>query len=122
MEKYVSVDGGGNWSDADVTGPDMIFRTNPQFKFVVNNTGNVNLTGINLNDTRLNMSGCNVDFPLAVGASYVCFATDPWTPVLLNNTANVTVNFGGLNYSDTDDAHYWAPSHDQPTNEDGGNG
>ena len=116
VKKYVSVDGGENWSDADdpLTYPDMIFRTNPQFKFVVNNTGNVNLSGIILTDTRLNMSDCNVPDSLGVGVSYECFATDPWTPVLYNNTVNVTVNFGGLNYSDEDDAHYWAPSHVSP--------
>jgi hypothetical protein len=115
VEKYVSVDNGGNWSDADSTYPYMIFGTDPQFKFVVNNTGNVNLTGIILTDTRLNMTGCgDVYDPLTPGASYVCYATDPWYVVLYNNTADVTGYFDEQPYTDTDDANYYAPSHDSP--------
>ena len=45
VEKYVSVDGGTTWEDADAApGPLMLSSgTNPQFKFVVTNTGNVAL-------------------------------------------------------------------------------
>ncbi|RZN36122.1 MAG: DUF11 domain-containing protein, partial [Methanosarcinales archaeon] len=112
VEKYVSVDGGESWVDADeLTGPFFICNTDPQFKFVVTNTGNVNLTGISLTDSDFDLSGCTVP-PLAVGASFECFVTDPWVVVQHTDTANATVNFGGQTYSDADDANYYyrAPS------------
>ncbi|KAF5412376.1 MAG: hypothetical protein C5S47_01455 [Candidatus Methanogasteraceae archaeon] len=111
VEKYVSVDGGESWEDADeLTGP-FICNAGPQFKFVVTNTGNVNLTGITLTDSDFDLSGCTVP-PLAVGESFDCFVTDTWVVVQHTNTANVTVDFGGQAYSDTDDANYYyrAPS------------
>ncbi len=113
VEKYVSLDNGTNWVDADdPTGPGMICYTyDPQFKFVVTNTGNVDLTGISLTDSEFDLSDCTVP-PLAVGASFECFVTDPWEKVQHTDTANATVNFGGQTYSDTDDANYYyrAPS------------
>jgi hypothetical protein len=107
VEKYVSIDGGTTWVDADdPTGPMFICNTDPQFKFVVTNTGNVDLTGISLTDSDFDLSGYTVP-PLAVGASFECFVTDPWTVVQHTDTANVAVDFGGQTYSDTDDANYY---------------
>ena len=107
VEKYVSVDNGTTWEDADdPTGPYMICYTyDPQFKFVVTNTGNVDLTGITLTDSDFDLSGCTVP-PLAVGASFECFVTDPWEEVQHTDKASATVDFGGQTYSDTDDANY----------------
>ncbi|MEA1866066.1 MAG: hypothetical protein U9N46_12925, partial [Euryarchaeota archaeon] len=108
VEKYVSVDGGTNWDDADdPTGPYMLSGTNPQFKFVVTNTGNVELTGISLTDSDFDLSGCTVTDPLAVGASFECFVTSEWAVGHHTDTANVTVDFGGQTYSDEDDANYY---------------
>ena len=113
VEKYVSVDGGGTWEDADdLTGPFFICDTDPQFKFVVTNTGNVDLTGITLTDSDFDLSHCTVPSQLAVGASFECFVTDTWVVVQHTDTATVTGDFGGDQYSDEDDAnyHYRAPS------------
>ena len=78
VEKYVSIDGGETWlDDDDPIGPFFICNTDPQFKFVVTNTGNVDLTGISLTDSDFDLSNCTVP-PLAVGASFECFVTDPW--------------------------------------------
>jgi len=112
VEKYVSVDGGTTWEDADdLTGPFFICDTDPQFKFVVTNTGNVDLTGIILTDSDFDLSHCTVP-PLAAGASFNCTVTDLWVEVQHTDTANVTVDFGGDTYSDDDDANYYyrAPS------------
>ena len=54
VEKYVSVDGGLTWLDADSpTGPYLNNGTAPQFKFVVTNTGNVALANVSLDRRRL---------------------------------------------------------------------
>ena len=106
VEKYVSVDGGTTWEDADdPTGPFFICDKDPQFKFVVTNTGNVDLTGITLTDSDFDLSHCTVP-PLAVGEWYNCTVTDTWVVVQHTDTANVTVDFGGDQYSDEDDANY----------------
>jgi hypothetical protein len=54
VEKYVSIDGGANWVDADLaTGPYLSSGTDPQFKFVVTNTGNVDLANVTPDRQRL---------------------------------------------------------------------
>jgi uncharacterized repeat protein (TIGR01451 family) len=113
VEKYVSVDGGENWEDADnLAGPFFICDTDPQFKFVVTNTGNVDLTGIVLTDSDFDLSVCAVPDPLTPSTSYECVVPDPWVVVQHTNTANVIVYFDGTQYSDDDDANYYyrAPS------------
>jgi uncharacterized repeat protein (TIGR01451 family) len=107
VEKYVSIDGGETWEDADdPIGPFFICYTDPQFKFVITNIGNVDLTGISLTDSDFDLSDCTVP-PLAVGASFECFVTDPWDVIQHTDTANVTVDFGGETYFDRDDANYY---------------
>ena len=62
VEKYVSVDGGINWEDADsVTGPSLLTGNNPQFKFVVTNIGNVALSNVSLSDSDFNLNGVTGD-------------------------------------------------------------
>ncbi len=53
IQKYVSLDGGVTWHDADTAkGPqyDPGSGVNPRFKFIVTNTGNVTLTDISVDD------------------------------------------------------------------------
>ncbi|RZN40520.1 MAG: DUF11 domain-containing protein [Methanosarcinales archaeon] len=109
VEKYVSIDDGTTWEDADApTGPYLLSGTDPQFRFVVNNTGNVNLTGISLTDSDFTLSGCTVTDPLTPGTSFVCYVTDAsWAAGQHTDTASVTADFGGQTYSDTDDANYY---------------
>ena len=114
VEKYVSVDGGENWEDADdLTGPFFICDTDPQFKFVVTNTGNVDLTGITLTDSDFDLSGCTVPSQLAVGEWFNCTVTDTWVIVQHTDTATVTgTPPNGVDVNDADDANYYyrAPS------------
>ncbi|NIM93901.1 MAG: DUF11 domain-containing protein, partial [Anaerolineales bacterium] len=45
IEKQVSVDDGLTWQDADsITGPELLTGTNPQFRVIASNTGNVDVT------------------------------------------------------------------------------
>jgi hypothetical protein len=114
VEKYVSVDGGANWVDADdLTGPFFICDTDPQFRFVVTNTGNVDLTGITLTDSDFDLSGCTVPSQLAVGEWFNCTVTDTWVIVQHTDTATVTGTPPiGDDVNDADDANYYyrAPS------------
>ena len=60
VEKYVSVDGGATWDDADSpTGPLLTDDSpyDPKFKFVVHNTGNVDLSNITLSDSDFDLNG-----------------------------------------------------------------
>lgn len=52
IEKYVSVDNGATWLEADTPpGPLLPAGITPQFKIVVTNTGDVTLTNIQVTDT-----------------------------------------------------------------------
>jgi hypothetical protein len=46
--------------------------TNPQFKFVVSNTGNVALSPVSLTDSDFTLTGCTIPTTLAVGGSFEC--------------------------------------------------
>ena len=51
LKKYVSVNGGATWLDAEAApGPTLWQGTNPVFKFVVTNSGNVTLYDISIYD------------------------------------------------------------------------
>ena len=113
VEKYVSVDGGANWADADsATGPYMNAGIEPQFKFVVTNKGNVTLSNIELTDTDFSLAGCTIPSTLAAGASFECIVTGTWAADQHTNTATASGSFtdGAGNVesdSDTDDANYF---------------
>ncbi len=111
VEKYVSVDGGTTWQDADTTpGPYMSSGTNPQFKFVVINTGNTALSSISLSDSDFNLSGCTVPSTLAIGDSFECVITGSWASGQHTDTATASGSYADTPYSDTDDANYFGAS------------
>ncbi len=108
IEKYISVDGQQTWADADTPpGPEVEEGTPVYFRFVVTNDGNVTLTGITLEDSDFNLSGCEVPQELAPGGSFECvigpFAAEEGQHA---DTATVTGYYDGEPYSDKDDAHY----------------
>ena len=111
VEKYVSVDGGENWVDADtVTGPYMNAGIAPQFKFWVKNIGNVDLTNVDVTDDVF--GNIHLDGTLAVGASAEYFVTGTWAEGQHTNTATATGDFVDGNgntqtATDTDAAHYY---------------
>ncbi|MEQ9623412.1 DUF7507 domain-containing protein [Coleofasciculus chthonoplastes] len=119
VEKYVSVDGGVTWEDADsVTGSEVLDGTNPLFKFVVTNTGDVALTNVNLTDSDFSLDGLTGDLTsgnnqydigtLAAGASTeVIFNSATWQSGQHANTATTSGTDGQTTVSDMDEAHYF---------------
>jgi len=108
LEKYVSVDGGQTWETADtLPGPTIVKGDSVYFKFVVTNSGNVDLTGITLTDTVYDTSGCTPPATLAAGESFECvigpFAADAGQQM---DTGTATGDFGGNTYTHSDDAYY----------------
>jgi uncharacterized repeat protein (TIGR01451 family) len=118
--KYVSVDGGATWLDANTApGPFVQSGTNPQFKFVVTNTGSVALGSLTLSDPFFAAfyqadltTPCAVPASLAPAASYTCYASSAWAAGQHTNTATATGSFtdsvGNVETgSDTDVAKYF---------------
>jgi len=112
VEKSVSVDGGATWVDADTaTGPYLNSGTNPQFQFVVTNTGNMELSSISLSDTHISSffdsdltTPCTIPSTLAVGETFTCYASLPWAAGQHTNTATAD---SAESLSDSDDANYF---------------
>ena len=107
IEKYVSVDGGTAWVDADTPpGPHLLTGMNPKFKFLVTNTGNATLTNITLTDTDFG----TITIPttsLNPGNSFEVILTGTWAAGQHSNTATVNGVHNNINYSDSDPAHYY---------------
>jgi hypothetical protein len=60
LTKYVSIDGGSTWIDANTpTGPSLSATAgiNPQFKYTALNDGNVTLTDVTLTDPTYDLNG-----------------------------------------------------------------
>jgi uncharacterized membrane protein len=119
VEKYVSVDGGNTWEDADsVTGPSLLTGNNPQFKFVVTNIGNVALSNATLSDSDFNLNGLTGDLNTgnsqydigaltAGGSKEVIFTGATWQLGQHTNTATTNGSYNATTISDTDDANYF---------------
>ncbi|MCC6457746.1 MAG: VWA domain-containing protein [Caldilineaceae bacterium] len=106
--KQVSVDGGVTWDDANsAPGPLLVEGTSPQFKFVVTNNGNVDLSGITLTDSDFALASCVIPTTLAVDDSFECIITASWATGQHTNTATATGSYNGASASDTDDANYF---------------
>ena len=113
VEKYVSVDGGNAWIDADTiaTQPELLTGTNPQFKFWVKNTGNVDLVNVDVTDDVLGT--IHLDGTLTAGQVVEYFVTtELWAKGQHTNTATATGDYlddGGhpITVDDDDAANYW---------------
>jgi uncharacterized repeat protein (TIGR01451 family) len=108
VKKYVSVDGGVKWDDAQLApGPKALVGNKVQFKFVVTNTGNVPLTDLTLIDSKLSLSGATKPASLLPGSSfeYVLTGVDV-KEGQHENTATATGRHGSITYSASDKAHY----------------
>ncbi len=105
VKKYVSPDNGATWFDADVApGPTIYSNIQPQFKFVVTNTGNVPLTLVSLSDSVYGT--ISIGGNLAVGATTTTVITEPWSEGQHENMATTTGSYLGIQVSSTDLAHY----------------
>jgi LPXTG-motif cell wall-anchored protein len=106
VEKYVSVDGGSTWEDADsAPGPILLTGTDPEYKYVITNTGDIGLTDLTLTDDVLGtitLSGTT----LAAGDTMTAYDTGTWGEGLRTNIATVTGYYEEMDYSDTDPANY----------------
>ncbi len=100
--KYVSPDNGVTWLDADTPpGPDIFSNVQPQFQFVVTNTGNVDLTNVVVMDDIFGVVGSSAMLP--VGQTEVFFYTASWAEGLHVNTATVITDQG---VTDENSAYY----------------
>ncbi len=114
VEKYVSIDGGTTWVDADtVTGPYLNGATvAPQFQFVVTNIGNVPLHTITLTDSDFSLASCTIPSTLGAGASFSCTITVPWAAGQHTDTATTTGKYTDssnvtVTVQDADAANYY---------------
>lgn len=92
VEKYVSVDGGNTWLDADsAPGPVLTDAANisPMFKFVVHNTGNVELTDILLDDDVFDLSGLDNGTTLTASGNNIVISS-----LAADDGDNTGPNFG----------------------------
>ncbi|BAL23866.1 hypothetical protein [Azoarcus sp. KH32C] len=128
LTKYVSVDGGTTWFDANSpTGPVLLNGSNPMFKYEVANTGNVTLTSLTVVDDNGTPANSADDFSvtlssgltdadgdghvddLAVGATASGTVTGTFHDGQNTNiaAANGTSLTGGAAPQDTDPANYY---------------
>ncbi len=106
VKKYVSPDEGTTWFDADIPpGPTVYSNIQPQFKFVVTNTGNVPLTLVSLTDSVYGV--ISVGGNLSEGSSFTTVITRPWSEGQHENQATATGNYGESTVSSSDYAHYF---------------
>ncbi len=105
VKKYVSPDGGATWEDAQTApGPNIPSTVDPQFKFVVTNTGNVPLSLVSLTDSVYGV--ISVGGNLDVGSSFESVITKPWSEGPHENEATATGTYGRETVSSYDLAHY----------------
>ncbi|MBD2158600.1 DUF11 domain-containing protein [Leptolyngbya sp. FACHB-16] len=121
VEKLVSVDGGATFVDADTApGPNLNRGTNPVFKFIVTNTGNVTLSNITLSDSDFDLNGASAGSAITInslaannnapgGADEFTFTFTgaTWQGGQHTNTATVSATFKGQTLTDTDNANYF---------------
>ena len=129
LEKYVSVDGGTTFVDADSpTGPTTSLNAPVIFRITVANTGNVTLTSLALADTKYDLTGASlyldadkdsildagettVVTSLAPGEQGILLYTLPYETGQHVNIASVTTGQGA---ADSDAAHYFGLVNDGP--------
>ncbi len=105
ISKYVSPDSGVTWISAETApGPNISSNVQPQFKFVITNTGNVPLSFVSVTDSVYGVIslGGNLD----VGKSFNEVIIKPWTEGQHENIATATGTYGTDTVSSTDMSHY----------------
>lgn len=106
IKKLVSVDGGATFIDADTPpGPDIVKNVNPIFKFLVFNTGNVNLTNIIVTDDVFGDIGTLPS--LMPNNNFEWILTAAWESGEHQNTAYVFASYGVETITANDKAYYY---------------
>jgi LPXTG-site transpeptidase (sortase) family protein len=107
---------GSDWADADSgSGPTLSSGSDVLFRFEVENTGNVDLTGVSLSDTKISSlysdqslsSLCEEPDPFTAGASFTCYGSLAWKAGQHENEATVKGDYDGQTYEDKDKSHYF---------------
>jgi hypothetical protein len=110
---------GSTWHDADTpTGPSLTSAQNPViFRFVITNSGNIDLTNVTLTDTDMSSfyanQNCTVlaTFPIAIvptSAPVTVYGSLPWAQGQHSNTATaIGTPPVGAPVSDADPGHYF---------------
>jgi len=117
VEKYVK-DNSAVWQDADsATGPYISHKQDPViFKFTIHNTGNIDLTGVDLTDTDMSTfytdEACTIvaSFPttLAVDETKTYYGKLAWAKKQQDDTATAVGQPPvGSDVSDSDSAYYY---------------
>ncbi|MGF7186857.1 putative membrane protein [Desulfitispora alkaliphila] len=114
VDKFVSPDGSATFLDADTpSGPNIPQGTDPVFKYVVTNTGNVPLEKIILDDDVLG----TITIPtttLDSGESFTVVVTGTWVEDQQVNTATVIGDYEDIIVTDKNLAHYVGVVADEP--------
>jgi len=109
LKKFVSVDLGNNWLDAETaaSGPVTITGSEVLFRFVITNSGNVPLTELTLSDSVYDLSAVILPAELAAGATYIHNLSSIASFTGLHfNTATASGRHNNNTYNDTDVAYY----------------
>ncbi|OWZ83826.1 DUF7507 domain-containing protein [Natranaerobius trueperi] len=114
VEKFISADGGTTFFDADTPpGPNIPQGTNPVYRYLVTNTGNIGLEDITLTDDILGP----ITIPtttLAPGESFTVDVTGTWAEEQQVNLATATGEFEDITVTDEDPAHYVGVVEEEP--------
>jgi len=105
----VSVDSGATWDPAnDAPGPEATAGQEVQFKFVVENTGNVTLKNLELDDNKLTLFSLDLPDKLSPEDDAFVFILEDVTAEdgQQKNTVTASGKYDNVAYEDTDDAHY----------------
>jgi len=98
--KQVSPNGTNSWDvSITVAGGSPVY-----YRFTINNTGNVPLSSISVNDPNMSTSSCAFTNPLPAGSTTTCVVgpvTAPKTPGTIPNTATASGVYGGNPVSST---------------------
>jgi hypothetical protein len=112
VKKFVSVDNGMTWDDAELTtGPIVSVGQPVSFLIEVTNTGDFPLNDIVLTDSVFSTASCTIPAVLELDAAFECLL-GPFEAVegQHSNTASVTASYEDITVTDSDRAHYFAGS------------
>ncbi len=110
-----SVWNGSSWQDADSgTGPMLDNSSDPLFRFVVTNTGNMELRQVDLTDNLVSelfsdqglSTACVEPDPFGKGDTFTCYGSLAWAAGQHENEASVYA-YNGEGVDDSDLAHYF---------------
>lgn len=111
----VDIEKSTNGEDADsAPGPSILVGSAVTWRYVVTNTGTINLTGIAVVDDRGVAVNCSGQTSLAAGQSMTCTGSGVATLGQYGNVGTVTANSVSGSVADSDASHYLGVSATEP--------